>query len=128
MAAELNPGQLLDQFLQRANSSRQSDKGVGALEHFAFALVHAAGDDHFVVVRRPLLLHQEFRDDAGGLAAVREHGLGDCAHQADRAAAVDEPHAVFGEDLAEFFGRLDKGRLRPRARSAINADRIDFTH
>ena len=42
VAAELRPGELLDQFLQRADAARQGDEGVGHLEHLALALVHVA--------------------------------------------------------------------------------------
>ena len=37
-----------------------------------------------------------------------EHGVGDRAHQADRAAAVDQPDAVFGENGAELAGASTK--------------------
>ena len=40
--AELRPGHLLDQFLQRADAAGQRDEGVGALEHHPLALVHVA--------------------------------------------------------------------------------------
>ncbi len=48
MAAELHPGHLLDDLLQRADAARQRDEGVGQLEHLAFALVHVARDDQLV--------------------------------------------------------------------------------
>ena len=48
MAAELRPGELLDQFLQRADPAGQRHEGVGVLEHQPFALVHVAGDDAFL--------------------------------------------------------------------------------
>ena len=48
VAAELRPGELLDQFLQRADAAGQRHEGVGALEHDALALVHVAGDDHLL--------------------------------------------------------------------------------
>ena len=45
MAAELRPGHLLDDLLQRADAARQRHEGVRQLEHLAFALVHVARDD-----------------------------------------------------------------------------------
>ena len=48
VAAELRPGELLDQFLQRPDAAGQRHEGVGALEHDAFALVHVARDDPFL--------------------------------------------------------------------------------
>ena len=49
--------------------------------------------------------------------AVVEHRLGAGPHQADRAAAIDQPDAVLGQDLAEPARRLDEGRIGARARS-----------
>ncbi len=102
MAAELRPGELLDQFFERADAARQGDEAVGALEHLSFALVHVAGDDQLLgKPPRPFAVGQKFGDDAGHVAAVFEHGLGERAHQAGRAAAIDQPDIVFGEDFAE---------------------------
>ena len=60
---------------------------------------------------------------------VTEAALRDAVYDAlgDQAENV-QLHAVFGEDFAEFLRRFDEGRLGPRARSAIDADRIDFAH
>ena len=100
---------LLDQFLQRADAAGQGHERVRAVEHDLLAGVHVGRDDQFVRVGHGVLArHQELRDDAGDLAAVIEHGLGDRAHQADRAAAIDEPDVVVGEELAEGFGRFDE--------------------
>ena len=48
MAAELRPGELLDQLLQRADAARQRHESVGELEHQPFALMHVAGDDQLL--------------------------------------------------------------------------------
>ena len=64
VAAELRPGHLLDQFLERADAARQGDERVGAVEHRALALVHVAGDD--------LLLR---RAAAAAPCAVRNSGM-----------------------------------------------------
>ena len=52
VTAELRPGELLDQFLQRADAARQGHEGVGALEHDALSLMHVARDDQFLRVAR----------------------------------------------------------------------------
>ena len=57
-----------------------------------------------------------------------ERGFGERAHQTGRAATVDQPDVVFGEDFTEATRHLDKGRIGPRARSAIDAQRIDIAH
>ena len=80
-------------------------KASASLEHALLALVHVARDDQIAARVGVLAVDQEFRDDAGHLAAVLEHGVGELAHQADRAAAIDEADAVLGQDLAERRAR-----------------------
>jgi hypothetical protein len=88
--AELCPGHLLDQLLQRADPARKRHEGIRALEHHPFALVHVAGDDSLLHVHQHMLaIDQEIRDDAGHGPAVGEDRFGERAHQADRAAAID---------------------------------------
>ena len=53
--AELLPGQLLDQFLQRADAAGQRHERVGALEHQPLALMHVGRDDHFLNARQRVL-------------------------------------------------------------------------
>ena len=90
MAAELSPGQLLDQFFERADPAGQGDKGIGAIKHCAFTLMHIAGDDQLLAEPAwPLASGEKFGDNSGGLAAMRQHGVGEYAHQADRTAAID---------------------------------------
>src|SRR5579871_4418657 len=125
VAAKLRPRHLLHQLLERAEPAGQRHEGVGALEHGAFALMHVPGDD--LLLRqppRPLLSRQELGDDAGGHSAVVDDGARERPHQADGAAAVDETHAVFGEDLAEFMRRAGEGWIGAWAGPAINTYRI----
>ncbi len=76
VAAELRPGQLLDQLLQRADAARQRHEGVGPLEHHALALVHVAGDDPLLDPHQHVLpVDQEVRDHPGHHAAVVERRL-----------------------------------------------------
>ena len=53
---ELLPGQLLDQFLQRADAAGQGDERIGAFEHQPLAFVHVRRDDHFLNVRQRIFL------------------------------------------------------------------------
>ncbi len=46
MQVELAPGEDFEQFVERAESSRQSDEGVGEIEHGFFSRVHRGSDDH----------------------------------------------------------------------------------
>ena len=52
VAAELLPGQLLDQFFQRADAAGQGHERIGALEHQPLALVHVGRDDHLLHPRQ----------------------------------------------------------------------------
>ena len=128
MPAELRPGHLLDQLFQRADAAGQRDERVRQLEHLLFAFVQVARDDQLAAVERALALGQEVRDDAGDLAAVVEHGFGKLAHQADRAAAVDQADAVLRQDFAEGAGGLDEGGVGSRAGAAIDADFSNGAH
>ncbi len=71
--AELRPGHLLDELLERAEAARQGDERIRPIEHGAFAFVHVAGDD--LLLREPprlLFRRQKFRNDAGRGAAVAD--------------------------------------------------------
>jgi len=108
------PGDLLDQFLERADTARKGDETVGMLEHRALALMHILRDDKLLrEPSRSFTLGQEFRNNAGDVAAVFENGIGERSHQADRAAAIDQPHAVIGEDFSEIARRFDKAGSVP---------------
>ena len=52
VAAELLPGHLLDQFLQRADAAGQRDERIGAFEHQPLAFVHVGRDDHLLNARQ----------------------------------------------------------------------------
>ena len=52
VALQLRPGELLDQFLERADAAGQCDERVGALEHQLLALMHAVDDDELLRRRR----------------------------------------------------------------------------
>ena len=102
MPAELRPGQLLDQLLQRADAAWQRHEGVRALEHDALSLMHVARDDQLLRVGKgPFPVGQKFRDDAGDPAALGERRRRDRPHQPDRPAAIDEADIVVGQDGAE---------------------------
>ena len=45
VAAELRPGELLDQFLERADAAGQRHEGIGLVEHGLLAHVHVGRDD-----------------------------------------------------------------------------------
>jgi len=65
--------------------------------------MHVAGDDDLLQLPQHSFLRQEeLRNDAGHAAAAVQHRLGEVTHQADRAAAKDQPDAIVGQDAAEL--------------------------
>ncbi len=48
---------------------------------------------------------EKFRDDADDAAACRQCRIGQCAHQPDIAAAIDQGQAASGEGFAHGLGR-----------------------
>ncbi len=107
MALQLRPGQLLGEFLERADAAGQSDESVGAFEHHALALMHVLDDDELLhVEQRVFALDQKSGDNPGDLPAAGEHRARDAAHQAVVAAAEHEPEPGRGHRGAEFGRRL----------------------
>ena len=51
--------------------------------------------------------------------------IGDRAHQADRAAAIDQADVVLGQDAAEGAGGFDEFRIAAGAGAAIDANGFD---
>ena len=73
VAADLRPGELLDQFLQRPDPARKRDEGVRTLEHDALSLMHVAGDDPLLrALQHEFGADQKIRHHAGhGSTAVK---------------------------------------------------------
>jgi low affinity Fe/Cu permease len=127
--SELDPGQLLDQFLQRADAAGERGERIGALEHDALALVHVARDDHFArSLERALAGDQEIRNHANDLAACLRHRPCKRAHQSDAAAAIDELHFFACKNPPELAGGFDENRPLSHGRAAIDADALYFGH
>jgi hypothetical protein len=108
MQAELGPGQHLEHLVHGAEAAGQGDEGVGQLVHARLALVHGVHHHQFAEsLVRHLALDQLARDHADGLAAAGQHRVGDDAHQAHVAAAVDQGDAApghLGAEGARLFG------------------------
>src|SRR4029077_3085645 len=109
--------------------ARQRHERIGALEHDLLAVVHAVRDHDLGGAAKGVLLDaEEFRNDAGDLAAACLHGAGERTHHAGRAAAIDEPDTGLREDLAESRGRRHVGRVRSGAGAAIDANLANLNH
>ena len=125
VAAELRPGELLDELLERAEAAGQRHEGIGLGEHQLLALMHVVDHDQLLGLDQHMLpLAQEAGNDAGDMAAMMDHRTGDLAHQAEAAAAIDEPDARLRQDAAEGVGGLEKCRVLARPGAAIDTDAL----
>lgn len=107
--AELGPGQDFAKLFVGAQSARQRDEGVGELCHEGFAVVHGSDDAQIGAAVRQLAIDEHLRDDADDLAARGKSRVGQHAHQADVAAAIDQSDAPLAEEPAKcccHFGIL----------------------
>jgi hypothetical protein len=112
--AQLSPGENLQRLLQGAEPAREGDEAVGQRGHGGLALVHAVDEAHVADARmRELAGGQRAGDDADDLTAVRQHGIGQGAHQADRAPAVHQPQLLADEGAPEAARRVDVFWSRP---------------
>ena len=92
----------LEQFVAGAEAAGQHGEGVGAVGHHGLALVHRLHHNQLGQAAVGQLLRlQEARDDADGRTAPDQHGVGDGAHQADVAAAVDQAESAARQGGAE---------------------------
>ena len=91
MALQLRPSELLDQFLERADSAGQRDERVGAFEHQLLPLMHAVDDDEFLPADEGVFARdQKLGDNPRDATARGERRARDAAHQSVAAAAEDE--------------------------------------
>ena len=127
MAAELNPGELLDQFLERADAARQGDEGVGALVHHALARVHVGHNDEFLrALEGEFPVPEEIRDNSCDVAAARHNLARHDAHEPVVAAAIDEAHAGGRELAAQRLRGRREARIVAAGGAAVDADIPDF--
>jgi len=128
--AELHPGQLFDEFFERADAARQRYECVRHFEHLVLALVHVLGDDRVCRMRRfrPLAIDEKGRDDAGDFRARIACRTRHRAHQSDAATAENETDLLFAEQRAEGFCLVDEASVAARRGAAKNAYGFDVCH
>lgn len=122
--AELRPGPLLGDLFERSRASGQRQERIGSFCHLQFALVHRLDDDELCdgVVDDFALLKRS-RNDAGHRAARLHRRVGDGAHQADVASAIDHSDAMRGEGRSDGACRLQVDGVAASARPAEHRDR-----
>jgi hypothetical protein len=77
------------------------------------------------VAVRDLPVDQLLRDDADHFAPGTQRRVGDHAHQADVAAAVDQGQSLARQARAQLRRTLRVGRARTGVRTAVDADRAE---
>lgn len=101
VAANLAPGQHFAEFVESSEAAGHGDESVRKRGHQRLALVHGADDPQILQsAMSRFLFDQQFRDDAGNVPTLEEHGVGQLSHHAEMAAAIDEAKAVRGDLLA----------------------------
>jgi hypothetical protein len=126
---ELAPGEDLECLVERSQPAGEADEGIRHLEHAALAAVHAVGDDHFVQRgMRHLAAHEEIRDYPDDIASRGKRRIGECAHQPDPAAAINQPDTGPREPRAHRPGGFEEGRVVADARAAEHDDGPDTWH
>ena len=110
--AQLIPGQCFKEFFQCADTPGQGNKTTGKLRHPLLAFVHGRHDFQTREIQmRDLHGVQFLGNHPDHLAAGIQRAIRDGPHDADVAAAVDEPYALMGQQSAELGRGLQIGGL-----------------
>ena len=113
--AELSPRHDLTEFFKGSESAGQGDESVGNLDHHGLSFMHRANDPQFADIRPSDLTGQKsVGNDPDDLSAPVLYGLGNPAHHADAAAAVDQPDTAAKQ-------RAGRGPLRASAYDGLIA-------
>ena len=112
MIAQLAPGPNLKQLFKCADAAGQCHKGIAALGHHGFALMHVLDDVQFVAsLVGQFLVHQRLGNDADDAAARLTGGFSNSAHQAGAPAAIDQLAAALANPLAYSLGNFCELRV-----------------
>lgn len=123
MEAELEPGECLKKFVQRAKAAWECDEAITEIHHPLFALMHGADDVELGESGvAQLLFHECVGDDADDFAASRECGIGDGAHEAHSATPIDEADVLAGERGGHVSGGLFEDWVEAAVGAAVDGD------
>ena len=121
--AELGPRDGLEHFFEGAVASGEDEEGVSEMDHAGLALVHGGneleGGEGLV---GDFAAGEDVREDADDWSAAGEGGVGDCAHEADRGAPVDEAEMGGGDGSAEGAGFSEEGWIAAEGGAAVDGD------
>ena len=113
--AQLPPGPYLEQFLHRADTTRQGDEGVGEVRHLGLARMHGLHDiERAQIEMGDFLQGEKFGDHANNPAASLHRRIRQLPHQADLTTAKDDLDTDPGEMGADILRRGSKGRIAAR--------------
>ncbi len=120
---QLAQGDRVEDLVERAETARECHERVGLVDQVGLALEHRGGDPQLgQVALADLAVEQPLRDDAEDRPARVERGTGDHTHEADLAAAIDEPPTVRGDRRADGGGEFGIGGIEPEAGAAEHSD------
>src|SRR5262245_58068064 len=107
MQPELLPGEDLEELVHSSNTARQNQECLGQIHHAAFPLVHGTDTNQLGdSVMCDFETYEVLRDHADDLASRRKACIGECSHQADISAAVDQSKTSRGQLCAEGASRV----------------------
>jgi hypothetical protein len=120
---QLPPGKDFKKLVERAETARQSNKGISFLSHQCLALVHGFDQNQLAqMLMRNFDPSEGTGNHADDFAAMGERGVGQCAHQPHLCPAVYQAQSSLSQQSAQRdclrMGRL----LYPRARSTKNTN------
>ena len=127
--AELGPGEDFEELVGGTETARQGDKRIGKIGHAGFAFVHGIDD---VKLRKAgmgqLSVHHGPRNDADGVPARSDDGVGQHAHEADVAAPENELQTALGQKPAELLSGFAVGRITASTGAAKDAETLQHSY
>lgn len=107
MNTKLGPGEDLEEFIEGSQAAGECNESIGKVGHHHLTFVHGFDDvERCNTVVFEFTRLEEAGDDSSYVTAGGEGGIGDGAHEAGAAAAVDEGDAALGQERSQMSGGL----------------------
>lgn len=119
--SQLLPSEDLEQFLEGADTARESKESIGEVGDSAFASVHIGCDDELrAAFMFPSLFDHKLWDDAHDFTTMLQGSVGDSAHESGMSATIDETDVFGGEDSTKLLSSSDIRRYNEVARCSVD--------
>src|SRR6185503_14842507 len=127
--AERVPAPRIEKFVERSNSAREREEGVGELGHLRLALVHGLDDVEFGDAWvGDLDVDQRLRDDAINEPAHLEDAVGDHPHEAEPSAAVHQLDLLLDHRCRGCPSSFGERWVGTGGGTAVNRKLIEILH